>query len=115
MAERQTALEASMRAAMSRVLGQSDEDDDDDESPDRLATNEHNRFWAVTAMLFAYHNLTEAELQTYDRFDASPTGVWFTNTYWGCLRETVKATEQRATEALKSGRAATSRVPPGTR
>jgi hypothetical protein len=108
MAERQSELEASMRAAMGRVLGQgqSDEDNDDDESRDRLATNEHNRFWAVTAMLFAYHNLTEAELQTYDRFDASPTGVWFTNTYWGCLRETVKATEQRLTEALKSRRTA---------
>lgn len=102
MAEQQTDLEASMRSAMGRVLGQADEDDDEDDTRERLVTNEHNRFWAVTAMLFAYHDLTEAELQTYDRFDASPTGVWFTTTYWGCLRETVKVTEQRLTEALKA-------------
>jgi hypothetical protein len=102
MAEQQTDLDASMRTAMARALGQSD--DDEDESRDRLATNEHNRFWAVTAMLFAYESLTDAELQTYDRFDASPPGVWFTNTYWDCLRETVKATEQRVAEALKSRR-----------
>jgi hypothetical protein len=63
-------------------------------------------------MLFAYDTLTDAELQTYDRFDASPTGVWFTNTYWGCLRETVKATEQRLAEALKSPRAKTGRGSP---
>jgi hypothetical protein len=111
LAEQQTDLDASMRTAIARALGQSAEDDDD--SRDRLATSEHNRFWAVTAMLFAYHSLTDAELQTYDRFDASPTGVWFTNTYWDCLRETVKVTEQRVTEALKSrgtaGRAATAR------
>jgi hypothetical protein len=101
LTERQVALERAMRTAIARAMGRPAEDDYD-EAVDRLVAEERGRFWFMTASLFAYQSLTDDELTSYIRFDRSPAGVWFSDLYWRCLDETVKATGQRATEALRS-------------
>jgi hypothetical protein len=100
-AERNAELERTMRRAMARALaplGQPSGDNDED----RPANDERWRFWLVTAALWAYQDVSEAELEAYLDFERSPGGVWFGTLYWQCLHETVGATEAQAAAAIKA-------------
>lgn len=99
--EMERAVRQALRQALSPLLasgrgadGQGVEEAGRDET-------ERMRVELLTVVMFAYRTLTDAELEAYARFEASPAGLWASGVFRECLREALRAAEQRATLAIK--------------